>query len=197
MASEPDKPEALYVVSDCVGFVGAFPSAAAAEVAVIRAYPTIPFIVQRFPVAPGPCDTVWVVLFRDIDAVAFVSNSREGAEKVKHTYDRVGLTYDDSIDYWEQAFGVVSKPAAERLQTQLRAHTMYAGQMTAEEYQRLEEEDMARLDAITQPRADGPLARLIRENELVTILDCVVPVDAALSAAEDTPNALPEDGAAS
>jgi hypothetical protein len=186
-AKPQDGPTGLYVVSDSVGFVGAFPTARAAEDAVFRKYPEIPCIVQRFPVAPGPCDNVWVVLYRDLDAVAFVSNSRAEAERVRQVYARVGLAYDDDVDHWEQPFGVASKPAAERLERRHRVHEAFAGELGATDtIDERTKADLDRLDALSRPREDGPLARLLRENEPITIMDCVVPIGSASTPDADT-----------
>jgi hypothetical protein len=168
-------PEGLYVVSASDGYVGTFPSPSAATDAVARKYPSIPLLVQRFPVAPGPCDRVWVVLYRDLDAVAFVSNARAEAERVREGYARVGLAYLDELDYWEQPFGVVAAHATERLAARHRAHVQCAGPLSDEELQRAAAEDLERSAALCQPKADGPLARLWRENEQITIMDCVIP----------------------
>jgi hypothetical protein len=191
-AKPQDGPTGLYVVSDSVGFVGAFPTARAAEDAVFRKYPEIPCIVQRFPVAPGPCDNVWVVLYRDLDAVAFVSNSRAEAERIRQVYASVGLVYDDDVDYWEQPFGVLSKPAAERLAMRHRVHEAYAGDLGFDTFQAEADADLARVDALSRPREDGPLARLLRENEPITIMDCVVPVSST-SAPLATPDTSAEE----
>lgn len=185
-------PENLYVVSDNFGFVGAFSSAAFAEELVLRKYPSIPFITQRFPTIPGPCDSVWVVLYRDIDAVAFVSNSRSEAERVQGVYQRVGLSYPDSIDHWEQALNVVSKPAEDRLIPRHRAHLMYAGPLTTEEVEKMEAADLARVEALVASKDDGPLARVIRELEPVTIMDCVIPSPLESTAAA-SPAALSQE----
>jgi hypothetical protein len=180
-SSEPvtgaDKHATLYVLSDGHGFVGAFLSASGAE-SVVRENPLIPFIVQKFPTQPGPVSTVWVVLYRDIDAVAFVSNSRDEAVRVQDVYGKVGLTYPDSIDHWEHPVGIVAAPAAERMKTLGRVHAMYAGPAEADALRQREEDDLKKLDRLMNPIPDGPIARLLQENELVTILDCVVPASA-------------------
>lgn len=121
----------MFVVSDSTGFVGAFSSIERARELVIEKYPIIPFITTKYPIAPGPRDRVWVVLYRGIDAVAFASNDRGEAERVKNELGRVGLTYEDAIDYWEQPFDAISPPAAERLEVQKRAHEMYAAETAA------------------------------------------------------------------
>ena len=176
-AKEPEqRPDYYYVVSDSNGFVGAFYTASAAT-AVVNKYRLIPFLVQKFEVAPGPVATVWVVLYRNIDAVAFVSNDRAKAEEIQEVYGKVGLTYEDSIDYWEQTANEVSKHAEERLASISRAHTMYVGPATLEELQARELEDYERVMRLTAPNPDGPIARIIRENEKITILDCVVPTN--------------------
>jgi len=179
--SPPDSgADAIYVVSDGNGYIGAYPSAAVAE-AAMRPHPLIPFIIQRFAVAPGPVDSVWVVLYRDLDAVAFVSNDREEAARVQQIYAGVGLAYPDEIDYWEQPFGVMAKSAAERLDVQTRAYQSWAGASEADLHA-AEEADLARAEALCAPRADGPLARAFRENERITILDAVIPWSGPASA---------------
>jgi len=168
------RPDHLCVVSDSAGYVGTFSSLEAASAAVLKKHPFTPFLVQKFPVAPGPVDTVWVVLYRDLDAVAFVSNDRAEALRVQGIFANVGLTYVDSIDYWEQPIGTIAKAASDRLDSQTRAQLMYIGD-DEESFRKMEEEDHARLEALTAPRKDGPLARLILENERITIFDAVVP----------------------
>jgi hypothetical protein len=39
-----------------------------------------------------------------------------------------------------------------------------------------EEEDYERVERLTKVRADGPIAKLLRENEMITIFDCVQPI---------------------
>jgi hypothetical protein len=59
-----------------------------------------------------------------------------------------------------------------------------------------QEEDQKRLEQLERAKDDGPIARLIRENEPITIYDCVVPwspEEAAAPPPEDTP--MSEDAA--
>jgi hypothetical protein len=163
--------EYLHVVSDSHGFVGAFDSEAGARERAFAPFSLTPFIVQRFPVAAGPRDRVWVVLYRDIDAVAFVSNDRAAAERWQQALGRVGLSYPDSIDYWEHPVGALARAAEERLQAIRRAHS--AEPDVAEMKQR-ERDELARLEGMMNPNPDGPLARLLREEERVSIIDAVV-----------------------
>jgi hypothetical protein len=55
---------------------------------------------------------------------------------------------------------------------------MYAGPAEVDALRQREEDDLKKLDRLMNPIPDGPLARLLQENELVTILDCVVPAGA-------------------
>ena len=75
----------------------------------------------------------------------------------------VGLTYEDSIDYWEQTVGVLSESALARLQSRDCLQEKLADMCGAE--QKLFES------------ASGPLAMHIIENELTTIQDAVCDVD--------------------
>jgi len=195
-----ERPAHLHVVSDSAGYVGTFPTLSAAHLAVVQKYPLTPFLIQKFAVAPGSTDSVWVVLYRDLDAVAFVSNDREAAVRVQAAYASIGLAYDDSIDYWEQPVGVVATGAARRLEAQARAHRMYSGDDDGD-LERSLEADQARLEELLAPRADGPLERLLRENERVTILDAVVlaelgPVSRDVTAQPESAAAQPEGAAA-
>lgn len=175
MTELQERPTNYYVLSDSHGFVGAFYSAA--EVAAeVHKYYMVPFITQLFPVAPGPVEKIWVILYRDIDAVAFVTNSRTEAEQVQKIYNSVGLTYIDSVDYWEQSANKIIPSAAERLNSLDRAHKMYATVATQEEIEQHEFEDFERITKMGQSRTDGPMSRIIQENEKITIFNCVVPI---------------------
>uniref|UniRef100_A0A6C0I049 Uncharacterized protein n=1 Tax=viral metagenome TaxID=1070528 RepID=A0A6C0I049_9ZZZZ len=107
-------PPYLYVLSDNVGYVGTYYSISDIE-EITSAYHLVTFIVQCFKTSKtSDLLKVWVVLYKDIDAVAFVSNNREDALKVQSTLMQVGITYIDSIDCWKQNIGL-SKSAKDRL----------------------------------------------------------------------------------
>ncbi|NBV25595.1 MAG: hypothetical protein EBS05_27265 [Proteobacteria bacterium] len=200
----PDPNASLVAVSDSGGFLGAFLSVPEANTKVIERYPLVPFLVQRFPLAAGePLSHVWAVPYRDTTALAVVTNSREEAERVRRALALVGLAYEDSVDYWKLPLGAVVESGAERLESQRRAHLMYAdsavdaellrqaaaGEKAYRDLSRAQEESAAQL------AADGPIAQLIRENARIGFLDCVVDfgfeddVEGALGAA-DTEGAL-------
>ena len=166
-----ERPTHYYVLSDSQGYIGTFYSAKTAK-EIVQKYSPVPFIIQRFGVASGPVATVWIVLYRDIDSVAFVSNSRAEAERVQGIYNNVGLAYPDSIDYWEHSANRCTRSALDRLETLREVHSTV---FDPEEMRIRQEENEIRLERLERQRDDGPLARMIRENEPITIYDCVVP----------------------
>ena len=114
-----------YVVSDRYGFIAAFSSELLLRYEMGKYY-LIPYIIQKFEANQKfPLDSIWVVLYRDIDAVAFVSNDRDEAVKFQKLYNSVGLSYEDDIDYWKQQVNVVMPLALERLKQISEAHKKY------------------------------------------------------------------------
>jgi hypothetical protein len=120
--------------------------------------------------------TVWVVPYRDTNAVAYVSNSRSRAVRVQKSLENVGLTYPDSIDYWQQPLGMVVLAAGERLASITRAHQIYANESIREEEKRKDEAAEELIKRVVDGADESPLDRLIRENERITIFDCVVDI---------------------
>ena len=127
------------------------------------------------PAAPTPLN-IWVVPYRDTNAVAFVSNCRSKAVHVQKSLQNVGLTYPDSIDYWMLPLGKVVVAAGERLESITRAHKIYADESLREEEKQKEAAADELIRRVIEDRLDGPLDRLIRENERITLFDCVVDI---------------------
>jgi hypothetical protein len=182
-ASIPTPAQDFYVVSDRNGFVGAFLTREAA-VAVGRQYPTLQFIAQKYPLEPGLQTHVWLVLYQANDLVAFASNSHEKALQVQETFGSIGAAHEDDLDYWKQPFGSIPESVKSRLDSEHRAHVMYAGPLAEEAYRKLEEADAKRVEKFMGVEAEGPLERAIRENERMSILDHVVAVKLSEASAE-------------
>jgi hypothetical protein len=108
-------PTVYYSLSCPVGLVGVFDSIEQVT-AVLQLYPSIKFVAHKYNSSPGETQYVWVVLYRDVDAVAFVSNDREAAERVHKIYLDINLTYDDSIDYWRRTVNFISDGITEKMQ---------------------------------------------------------------------------------
>jgi len=169
----------IIAVSDAAGFVGAFLTVVEAKAKVLDRFKLIPFLVQRFQLEPtdekAPLN-IWVVPYRDTNAVAFVSNSRSKAVQVQKSLQNVGLTYPDTIDYWMLPLGKVVVAAGERLASITRAHQIYADESLREEEKQREAAADELIQRVIEDRLDGPLDRLIRENERITLFDCVVDI---------------------
>lgn len=58
---------------------------------------------------------VWCVPYLHNNAVAFVSNCRATAEKVRDSLHQLGLVPDDEVDYWESVVGQITASAQRRL----------------------------------------------------------------------------------
>src|SRR4029079_13769634 len=174
-----ERPVVYQVVSDSHGFVGAFYTEQGVRDHVLSQFSLTPFVVQQFAVFPGQHTKIWVVLYRDIDAVAFVSNDRDEAERRQDAFGRIGLTYPDNIDCWEHPVGIVTRPAFDRLRMMHDVHTMIAGSEDAEKT------ELDRLDRLLQPKGDGPIARLLREEERISILNCIVPLTSERALLDD------------
>jgi hypothetical protein len=175
----------IVAVSDAGGFLGAFLSVPEANTKIIERYPLIPFLVQRYPLdGKAPLTHVWAVPYRDSTALAVVTNSRDEAERVRRALALVGLAYEDSVDYWKLPMGDVVESGAERLESQRRAHLMYADGAVDAELQRQAAagakvyQDMtnAQEEMAAKLAADGPIALMIRENARIGFIDCVVDV---------------------
>ena len=167
----------IYSISDNVGYVGSFYSISDIE-DVIKKYPLMKFIVYCFkttkPTTVDLSTTVWIILYHTTDAVAYVTNCREDAVKVQQTYLKVGLTYEDDVDYWKQPIGL-SPSAVERLEL---LHTIRDKDLIEIELNKM----LEKLNVSTQFIPDGPIEKMIkeneqqlRENEKITIMDCIVP----------------------
>ena len=105
--SVEENPPYIYAISDNVGYVGSFYSIS--DIGdVVRTFPLMKFVVHCFKTSKEIEDlfTIWVILYHTIDAVAYVTNSREDAIKVQKAYAKIGLSYEDDIDYWKQPIGL-------------------------------------------------------------------------------------------
>ena len=168
-------------MSDARGFVGAFLELSDAA-DIINKYAPTPFIIQQFALAPGLTDTVWVVLYREIDAVAFVSNNIDDATRAQKTLLTIGATYDDPITYWEQPVNTIIPPAAKHLDIISAAHAEF----TSGECDTVARDaTMAKVELLLASQ-EHPAGR--PDDEKITFMDCVrvVPIVGQKSTAATT-----------
>lgn len=164
----------LTVVADSSGFVGAFTNETKAK-EFITPYATkgVPFVLYNFTIDTSVAEQsrVFVVPYRGSDAVAFVSNDIARCRKVHTVLNAIGLTYEDDISFWEHPVDVPCAPAVKRLDTFLEGLRLY-GADDAKAASDAEEKEKR----LFEENEDGPLSRMIRENEKICILSEVVPV---------------------
>lgn len=169
-------PENYYAVSDSSGLIGVF-STLMDVCLVFDRFKTIKFIVQKFDVVKDkPTKEVWVVLYKNVNAVAYLSNDRDAALKIQEDYGRVGFTYDDDIDNWKISINSIIKLEEDRLDMFNRINDLYAN-MSDEELAKFQMVNQQKLTEMSKPITDGPLSRLLRQMEKITIMDCINIID--------------------
>jgi hypothetical protein len=129
--------QSFVVVSDSVGFVGAFASVAEAQ-ARLRPYIGVPFVYYEWPRKKAPPaeaagdggetvanekeDLIWVLPYKN-NAVACASNVKSVVETVQRELLRLDLVHDDDVKYWEAVVGNITSPAQLRLDDLVAAMT--------------------------------------------------------------------------
>lgn len=104
----------LYCVSYSNGVVGVFSSMDKVTELVLNKYPSITFIIQVFK-RSNDIQSVdgkhiaWVILYKDSEAFAYVSDNKDEAHKAISIFDKIGKSYEELIDYMEQEIDVVSE----------------------------------------------------------------------------------------
>lgn len=157
----------IHVVSDSAGFVAAFLNREQIVTAILEKYPEQNFVIQSFPMSEEHSKSeVFIIPYITINSVAFVSNDRAECQRVHQALLRVGLTYDDDVDFWKHPVGIVCAPAKKRLDHMRETVVVAAGV--------LEE----RLFESMKPMKGGPIEAALREMQKITIMDSVISVSA-------------------
>ncbi len=92
----------LYAVSFSNGVLGVFSSMDKVKEHVLEQYTHISFIIQVYNIDEScSSEIVWVILYKDSDNIALVTNNKERAESTKKILNKVGKSYDEDITYWE------------------------------------------------------------------------------------------------
>lgn len=164
------EPAFLHVIADSGGAVGVFLSAAETR-AVAAANPGVPLVEHLFPLDPAaPCAVAYIVPYRDINAVAFASNSRAACAERQRALRHVTLAVDDDLDYWCCEIGRVIPAAEGRLREMRDVARLLADPVAL----RAAQADADAKTALLFEGGDGPLLRLARLHERTSILAHVV-----------------------
>jgi hypothetical protein len=106
------------VVSDNIGFVGAYPTVASAQEA-LRPYIGVPFAYGEWArhavVDDGGEEVIWILPYRANNVVACASNDKAVVEATQRVLLCLDLVHSDEVKYWEAVVGTTHALAAERL----------------------------------------------------------------------------------
>lgn len=97
----------LYCVSYPNGVVGVFSSLEKIKELVFDVFPSIVFIIQVYnnskdiQLIEGK-HTIWVIMYKDTETIAYVSDNKDEASNVVNIFNKIGKSYEDIIEYWEQ-----------------------------------------------------------------------------------------------
>ena len=167
----------FYAVSDAHGFVGAFMTEFEIQEKILTPYPIVQFLIQRFPLASGPTDQVWAVIYLN-GVIAYVSNSRSESLRVQTAMAKIGTVFDETIDFWQHPMGKLVTAAEERLESITQAHLMYAtgtaGSDAAGSDAAGSDADAELFARFMNGGSDGPIARLLKDNKRISFLENIV-----------------------
>jgi len=182
MSSAAPTPKTFVVVSDNVGFVGAYPTVASAQEA-LRPYLGVPFAYgewARHDVAAADDDdeeeVIWVLPYRANNAVACASNDKAVVEATQQVLLRLDLVHPDEVKYWEAVMGTTHTLAVKRLDLVVEAFKAAA---TAPEAEKKADDGKGNKDSETVSdflkfAAQGAPGD---EPERINLLESVVPRD--------------------
>lgn len=158
------------VVSDRVGFVGAFADVAGAREA-LRKYAGFPFVYSSWPCAETPAagDPVWVVPYTANQAVAYAATDKAVAEKAQAALLRLELVPPEDLHYWEAEVGAVGLPALRRLDDVLEV-----ADAVSDATPNLDQEAVDRFLEFASRHEPDPA-----EEQRINLLESVVPCDLA------------------
>lgn len=101
----------LYCVSCNYGAVGIFSSIDKAKEMIFDVYNSLTFITQVFKNSDEKSkdNLVWIILYKDNDAYAYVSDNKKEVENAVIVFNKIGKLYEEEIDYLEQEIDVVAE----------------------------------------------------------------------------------------
>ena len=105
----------FFVVSDSSGFIVAYDDKEKL-LDFHKKYTSVQFITSAHNFIEGVQKKyVYILPYRDIDAVAYASNCIESCRNMQKMLMSVNLTYDDDVEFWEQPFNIINKKIMDRI----------------------------------------------------------------------------------
>ena len=144
----------FYVLSDASGPIGVFTTVESA-VAIKKQFSMADMIISSFPIdITCPTDSVFCVLYRETNFVAFVSNNRAKCERVQKLLASINAVYNDPIDFWHCTPNKIIPAALNRLEMLQHVSTL-AHDQTIEEQMALSDKHLEELLSSITPPTQG------------------------------------------
>lgn len=101
----------LYCVSYSNGPVGIFSSMDKVKELVFNRWPSIVFVTQVFKSADTnvKSELAWIILYKNSEAYAFVSDDENEVKKAIQIFDKIGKVYEELIEYLEQKIDEIAE----------------------------------------------------------------------------------------
>ena len=100
----------LYCVSCSNGIVGVFSSLDKIKELLFEIYPSVFFVIQEFDRKNMESASAWIVLYKNTEYIAYASDDKLAAINAITLLNKLGKTYEDDIEYWEQDLDTIASP---------------------------------------------------------------------------------------
>ena len=169
--SEVSATDVVYVVSDELGYVTSFIEIKDANT-FLEKYSYVNLIIQTFKLNPASqLEKIYVVVFKENNLVAFVSNDKEAAEHVHKTYLIIGAVHNEPIEDRLLPIGIINENDEKRLDISQKVFSGYFdGSKTLEDIAKLDIKNETFLENLLE----GKVENIEKLDKQIQLMDFVI-----------------------
>ena len=167
----------VYVISDELGYVTSFINITDANT-FLEKYSYVRMIIQTFKLNPAhQLQNIYVVVYKENNLVAFVSNDKEAAEHVRRTYLIVGAVHDEPIESRILPIGILNENDGKRLDISQKVFSGYFdGSQTMEDVAKLNLKNETFLESLLEGKAEN----IENLDKRIQLMDFVIQSNAVI-----------------